>query len=817
MTWPRPWAAARRREVGRRPGRDIVITALLYGAVVPVVAEYGDALAGKVIVDISNPFNATFDGLAHSEETSIAQEVAKVAPASASVVKAFNTIFRGVLEKGRPDVFIAGDDAQAKASVEALIKSIGLRPLDVGGLKMAHWLEGMGVVTVGLAGNGVGHWDFALGVNEFPAEPAPVDAVGERRAVRLTIRRTAWVRALARPARAFIATEVGSAFVLLAAVLVALVWANSPWGSTYEDVWSTELSIRLGDAEISEDLRGWVNDGLMTFFFFVIGLEIRREFDMGEFRDRRRLAVPVVAAIGGMVAPALIYLAINAGTDAAHGWGVAMPTDTAFALGVLALVGRRFPLRLHVFLLTLAVVDDVGALLVIAVAYTEDLTVTPLLLAVGVFGVVVAFRAAGVKLGAVYFVLGVVLWLALFEAGVHPTIAGVAMGLLATAYPPSRTALEQASSLWRSFREQPTSGYARSAGRGLRRAISPNERLQEIYHPWTSYVIVPLFALANAGVELTGDILAQAASSPITIGIVVGLVVGKLVGISAASWLATRRRLGGFPVTVPWLPLVGTASVAGIGFTVSLFIAEIAFDGAELDEAKVGILAASVIATLLSWLVFRVIDLLPERIRSAGQATQAEPLIDLVDPVEDDVDHVRGLATAPVTLVEYGDFECPYCGRAEPVIRSLLSEFGADLRFVFRNLPLDDVHENARLAAEAAECAGAFGRYWEMHDLLFQHQDALATEDLIDYARQLGLDVDVFATKLRKRKYSPRVERDIDSADRSGVSGTPTFFVNGRRHQGAYDLETLTALVRSALTQSTTTPSPSTPTGHPPE
>jgi len=630
-------------------------------------------------------------------------------------------------------------------------------------------------------------------------------------------RRTGWVRNLARPARAFIATEVGSAFVLLAAVLVALLWANSPWGSSYDDVWTTELSIRLGDAEISEDLRGWVNDGLMTFFFFVIGLEIRREFDMGEFRDRRRVAVPVVAAIGGMVAPALIYLAINARTDAAPGWGVVMPTDTAFALGLLALVGSRFPMRLRVFLLTLAVVDDVGALLVIAFAYTDDLAVMPLLLAVGVFGLVVACRAAGVTQGAVYFVLGVLLWLALLESGVHPTIAGVAMGMLATAYPPSRTALEQAASLWRSFREQPTSGYARSAGRGLRRTISPNERLQEIYHPWTSYVVVPLFALANAGVVLSGDVVARAWSSPITIGIVVGLVVGKVVGITGASWLATRRWLGGFPLTVPWLPLVGTASVAGIGFTVSLFIAEIAFGGAELDEAKVGILAASVIATLLSWVVFRVIGLLPERIRDVGPAAQVEPLVDLVDPVEEGVDHWRGPATAPVTLVEYGDFECPYCGQAEPVIRTLLREFGTDLRFVFRNLPLDDVHENARRAAEAAETAGALGRYWEMHDLLFRHQDALAAEDLIESARELGLDVDVFATKLRKRKYSPRVERDIESADRSGVSGTPTFFVNGRRHQGAYDLETLSALVRSALAQSGTTPSSPAPTAHPPQ
>ena len=631
-------------------------------------------------------------------------------------------------------------------------------------------------------------------------------------------RRTAWVRNLARPVRAFISTEVGSAVVLLAAVVIALVWANSPWNSSYEDLWTTELSIRIADAEISEDLRGWVNDGLMTLFFFVIGLEIRRELDLGELRDRRRVAVPVLAAIGGMAVPALIYLSINAGTAAVQGWGVVMATDTAFALGLLAVVGRHSPLRLRVFLLTLAVVDDVGALAVIALVYTDDVAMLPLLLAIGVFGLVVAFRAAGVSIGAVYFFLGVVLWLALLESGVHPTIAGVSMGLLATAYPPSRTALQQATSLWRSFREQPTSGLARTAGRGLRRAVSPNERLQEIYHPWTSYVIVPLFALANAGVQFSGDILDQAWRSPITHGVVAGLVLGKLIGITGVSWLATRRWLGGFPLTVSWLPLVGTATVAGIGFTVSLFIAEISFEGAALEEAKIGILAASVIATGLSWAVFRAIDLLPERIRAVGSARQVQPLVDLAEPVDDVVDHIRGPADAPVTLVEYGDFECPYCGQAEPVIRTLLSEFGSDLRYVFRQLPLDDVHENAQRAAEASEAAGAWGKFWEMHDLLFQHQDALGTEDLRKYAGDLGLDVEVFAEKLRRRKFGPRVMRDIDSADQSGVTGTPTFFVNGRRHQGAYDLDTLSALVRSALAQRGTAipPSSAAPTTDPP-
>lgn len=618
---------------------------------------------------------------------------------------------------------------------------------------------------------------------------------------RLPAGRTAWVWNLARPVRVFAATEVGSALILLVAALAALLWANSPWGWTYEEFWTTDLSIRLADAELSHSLRDWINDGLMAFFFFVVALEIRREFDMGELRDRRRVAVPVLAALGGMTAPALIYVAFNAGTEAVRGWGIVMATDTAFALGALALVGRRLPQRVRVFLLTLVVVDDVGALLVIAFAYTENLALPPLLIAAGILAAVMVLRRSGVRYGAPYLLLGIGLWLAMLQSGVHATIAGVAMGLLATAYPPSRTDLQRAASLWRNFREQPTSRGARSATRGVQQAISPNERMQELYHPWASYVIVPLFALANAGVALGGDLLGQAARSPITIGIVVGLVAGKLIGITGVSWLATRRWLGGFPLSLPWPPLIGAATIAGIGFTVSLFIAELSFEGVALAEAKVGILAASVLAAGLGWLVFRVIERLPKRIQIGGLKLAAEPLVDLADPVDPERDHIRGPDDAPVTLVEYGDFECPYCGQAEPVIRQLLEQFGSELRYVFRHLPLVEVHPHAQEAAEAAEAAAAWGKFWQMHDLLFQHQDALTMQDLVRYAAELGLDVERFREKLNKRRYAPRVARDVDSADQSGVTGTPTFFVNGRRYHGAFDLDSLTALVRSALVQ----------------
>jgi Na+/H+ antiporter NhaA len=615
--------------------------------------------------------------------------------------------------------------------------------------------------------------------------------------------RTAWVRSLAVPIREFIATENASAVLLLAATVVALLWTNSPWGSTYERAWSAELSLRLAGAELALSLRDWVNDGLMAFFFFVVGLEIRREFDMGELRERQRVATPVLAAIGGMVVPALIYLAFNFGTPSARGWAIAMATDTAFALGILALVGRRCPPRVRVFLLTLVIVDDIVALTVIALAYTDDVSLLALVVAVGLYGVVLALRRAGVRHGVAYFIAGLGLWLAMLASGVHPTIAGVAVGLLASAYPPSREDLQRAGALWRLFREQPTPQYARSASMGLTVAVSLNERLQHLFHPWTSFVVVPLFALANAGAEINGEVVAGAVSSPITLGIIVGLVGGKLLGITAASWLATRRWLGGFPLTVPWPPLVGAATVAGIGFTVSLLVADISFAGQDLEDAKLGILGASTLAAFLGWLMFHAVEHLPQRWRAAGQPGVAEPLVDLVDPVDPEHDHIRGPNNAPVTLVEYGDFECPYCGQAEPVVRQLLAEFGDELRYVFRHLPLGEVHEHAQLAAEAAEAAGAQGRFWEMHDLLFAHQDALDPDDLARYATELGLDVERLSQELRTRRHAPRIARDVESADQSGVAGTPTFFINGRRHHGAYDLTTLTGMVKRDLQAAT--------------
>jgi len=577
---------------------------------------------------------------------------------------------------------------------------------------------------------------------------------------------------------------------------VALVWVNVD-ASSYDSLWRTKLSIDVGGSGVALDLRHWVNSGLMTFFFFVVGLEARRELDLGELRERRRFALPLVAGLGGMAAAVAIYLAFNACHSSAHGWGIAMSTDTAFALGLLALVGPRFPDRLRAFILTVVVVDDIVALVVIATVYTKALHVVPLLVAIAFLGGVLVARSLGVRAGVPCAVLGIAAWVGLLKSGVEPVVIGLAMGLLVYAYPASRSSLERATERFREFREQPTAELARVAGVELRSATSFNERLQQLFHPWTSYVIVPLFALANAGIAIDGGFLSRSFSSRVTLGILVGYVVGKPVGILGCSWLVTRLSRRRLQPPVGWAAVAGGGTIAGIGFTVALLIATLAFQGRQLEEAKLGILSAALTAAVVTWLLFRATALLPRRLRIRALLGSAQPLTDLYIDVDPERDHVRGAIDAPVTVVEYGDFECPYCGQAEPVVRELIRGF-SDVRYVWRHLPLNDVHPHAQLAAEAAEAAADQGAFWEMHDLLLDNQGALRTDDLIAYAERLGLDIERFTDSLREHSGAARVAEDVDGADLSGVSGTPTFFINSRRQHGAYDIASLSAAVRAA-------------------
>ncbi|GAA1589248.1 Na+/H+ antiporter NhaA [Kribbella sancticallisti] len=607
--------------------------------------------------------------------------------------------------------------------------------------------------------------------------------------------RTAWTREFAAPIRDFLRTESGSSGVLAAAIVLALIWANVAPDS-YSGFWHTDLSIGLGHRELSMDLQEWVNSGLMTLFFLVVGLEARREFDLGDLRDRSRFVLPVVAGVAGMAAPVLIYLAFNYGGEGAHGWGVAMSTDTALALGLLALVGRGVPDRVRVFLLTVFVVDDVIALLVIAVVYSENIEFMPLTVAIVAFGGLVAAAILRVRQAAVYVALGILTWAALLTSGVDPVVAGLAIGLTATAYSPGRDELEQATGLFRLFREQPTPELARTASLGLTSTLSPNARLQHFYHPWTSYLIVPIFGLANAGITIDAGFLAEAYSAPITLGILLGYVIGKPVAVMTASWALARFTGGRFRPQVGWAAVAGSGTIAGMGFTVSLLIATLAFEGPALVEAKLGLLSAVIAATVLTWLVFRAARLLSPARKAIAMLGDSEELVDLADPVDPECDHIRGPAEASVTLVEYGDFECPYCGLAEPVVRDLLKD--DDLRYVWRHLPLTDVHPRAQIAAEVAEAAAAQDSFWEMHDLLLANQENLQPTDLMRYAEELGLDVPRLHDEVKRHVAAARVAQDVESADLSGVSGTPTFFINGQRHYGAYDVATLTTAIKTA-------------------
>lgn len=597
------------------------------------------------------------------------------------------------------------------------------------------------------------------------------------------------------PLRAFLLTESGSAGVLVAAIAIALLWANISQGS-YETFWSTRFAVRLGTHVIDDSLRGWLNNGLMTFFFLVVGLEARREFDLGDLRERRRFVLPLVAGLAGMTAPVLIYLAINAGHGTTDGWGVAMSTDTALALGMLALLGREAPDRARVFLVTVLVVDDLAALLVIAFAYSSDISVMPIIVAAVVFGLLLYAVRLRLQKRWVFVLLGIAMWGALRDSGVDPIVAGLVIGLAAPAYTPNRGELEDATGLVRRFREEPTPELARSARTGLSATLSPNARLQSFYHPWTSYLIVPLFALANAGIALDPGFLSSAYRAPITLGVIVGYVVGKPTAIVAASRLVTLLSRGRIRPPVGWAVVLGSGTIAGIGFTVALLIASRVFTGDRLAEAKLGALTAAAVSALVTWAVYRVAGSLSPDRRARALLGDLTLIQDLIPEVDLEYDHVRGPLDAPITVIEFGDFQCPYCGRAEPVVRQLLTD--TDIRYVWRHLPLTDVHPQALMAAEASEAAADQGAFWEMHDLLLARQDHLRLADLMRYAEELGLDAERLRDDMSRRRHEARVARDTESADLSGVAGTPTFFVNGQRHHGAFDLASLSAAVRTA-------------------
>lgn len=586
----------------------------------------------------------------------------------------------------------------------------------------------------------------------------------------------AWLRSHASP-------ELLAAALLLLGTMAALIWANSPAGYSYAAFWHTEVGLRLGGTELSLSLHHLVNDGLMAFFFFIVGLEVKRELVLGELADRRLAMVPVLAAIMGLIVPALVFVLIDQGSTAASAWGMVISTDTAFLLGIVAILGQACPLPLRVFLLALAVVDDIGALAVIAVFYTEQLHLGFLALAAAGVGLMFALRWLKVWRGPAYLVLAALSWGMLYLSGVHATLLGVVIALITPAYRVRRAEVAEVERRTRVYLQNPHPGNAQAARLSIERSIPVGERLQALWRPWTDYLIIPLFALANAGVVLSMDALTAAFASPVTLGAVAGLVLGKPIGILLGCALAVGLKLGQLAPGIGKLHLAGGALLSGIGFTISLLIVELAIPDPTLaDQARVGVLAASALAGLAGYALLR----LARRLAPGEPAAVAE----LQPPVDAARDHILGPAQAPLTLVGFGDFDDYFQGWG--TIHELRERFGDRFRYVYRHIP-SPKHPNAYLAAEAAEAAAAQGKFWEMHDRLYQRTGTLGPADLLDHAAGLELDVPRFARELSARHHRQRVDQDLASAHASGIDASHSFFVNGQRYTGAHDAASLAA------------------------
>jgi Na+/H+ antiporter NhaA len=507
-----------------------------------------------------------------------------------------------------------------------------------------------------------------------------------------------------------------------------------------------------------------------------------------------------VAAVCGLLVPSLLYVLIARGSGWESAWGVVISTDTAFLVGGLALVGPRASGRLRIFLLALAVVDDIGALSIIALVYTENFSPQHLLIAaVGLVGIWFT-RYVPTGRGPIYATLSIIVWFAFLASGVHPTLAGVAIALLVPVYRPSRREVEHALALARTFRQSPTTQYARAAANSLRESISINERLQSAYAPYVSFVILPVFALANAGVQISSEVLAAAAGSPVTWGIVIALVGGKFVGVFGSTALVRDLGLGELGPGLTSSRLAGGAALCGVGFTLSLFIVDLAIsDPAVQNEARVGVLLASVLAFGIAALIFRATERSPQEME-VGQVLQRP-----VDPARD---HVYGPVDAPLTLVEYGDFQCGFCLKTAGTIQEVVQELGGRLRYVWRHAPLVHYHPNAVAAAEAAEAAAMQGKFFEFERALFVDQEHQQPADILRRAEELGLDLVRFEKDLTSPAVAARVRDDMLDAEAMDITAVPTLFVNGRRHTAPHDARSLILALKADTEPAGDRPSP---------
>ncbi len=590
----------------------------------------------------------------------------------------------------------------------------------------------------------------------------------------------------------FAAKQTSGAILLLAATAVALLWANLG-GDSYQEFWHTVGTIALGQWQISMSLQHWINDGIMMLFFFLVSLEVKHDFIMGELREWRRASVPVVAAIAGLAVPAVLFLTLNANTEGANAWGIVISTDTAFVMGILAVFGSRLPAQLRAFLVTLAVVDDVGALLVIATVYTGSINIVPLIVAAVITGLLWLIHSFRIHRTEVYLVAGLALWVAFLASGIHATIAGVVLGLLLPVFPPERHEVLRAEEMTQAFRRTPVARTGHAAVDAIRKAVSLNERIYLALTPIVNLVIVPVFALANAGVVITGETLAHAFTSPLTWGIILGLVVGKTIGISAATLLAKKLRIGEL---APGLGMrhIGAGSVlTGIGFTISLFIVDLAIvDPTLQSDARIGVLTASLIAAALGMGALTA----TARFDASHQPARKR----LNRPVDPARDHIQGNVNAPLTLVEYGRMGGLDDADIDEVVRQVLDHFDHDLRFVFRHNPMDD--PAAHQAAEAIEAVNA-----QSPDLFAPMRTELGrlceTEELdARLIRRAAVDVGANLAKLdeaiRHGVHTAHVHDDADDAATLGLTTSPVFFINGDIYDGPVDSESLIAALEAA-------------------
>lgn len=614
---------------------------------------------------------------------------------------------------------------------------------------------------------------------------------------------TTWSRGSLDFIRGFLGDHRSGTVALVAAMVVSLTWANIA-REGYDRFWEMNVEVVFGAHRGAMPLRDVINHGLMTLFFFVVGLEARREWDLGDLRDRRRSLLPLAVGVAALALPALVFVLVNLVSEdgSPHAWGTAMSTDTAMALGALSLLARGASPRVRQFLVTVLVADDIGALVLIAIFYSDEVRLPRLAAAGGAF---LGFwwlqrcQASWLWLIAV----GGLAWLLTRESGIDPIISGLILGVATPAYLPALGKLEHASLGMRSFREQPTAAAARAAIADLRTAVSPNAYLQHHLSGLVGLLVVPVFVAANLGIRMDSALLRDAFADPITWGILGGLLLGKPVAYLLIPWafrVATRDKIVA-PVALGDVVTAGV--ISSMGFTVTVLVANMALEGPAFDHAVVGSLVALLVAPALALAWIALTRVVPPHIRTALFRPGAPVLIDLVAAVDEDSDHVRGSARAGVTIVEYGDFECPFCGRAERSLATVLSRLPADVRYVWRHLPLSDVHPAAWRAALASEAAAAQGAFWEMHDALLARREALEQLDLIALASSLGLVVDRFVADFESPRTVHKVVTDIETARLSGVAGTPTLFINGVRYDGDYGPAPLIEAIRSVIASGT--------------